>query len=74
MSFAYFDKMAWPLPDSALEQRLRYPGQDGAILNRRTAVHAASVVAAYRELITMPERRRRSIIRNLREAMKAQQP
>ena len=55
-------------PDGGLEWRLRYAGPEQLVKDR---FMAASVVECYRELIRLPERRRRSVIRQLREGMKA---
>jgi len=64
----------WPTPmdhpDGGLEWRLRYAGSEQLIKDRYLA---ASVVSAYRELITCPAKRRNEVIRELRKAMKASQ-
>jgi len=63
----------WPTPmdgdadEDSLEWRLRY-GKPDAVLRRR--YHAASIVNAYRELITMPAAKRNKVIASLRRAIK----
>ena len=60
----YFDEMCWPTPGERLneiEWQLRY-GDPAEI-----RLSAARIVAAYRRLVEMPERRRRYIIRELRK-------
>ena len=54
-------------PDGGLEWRLRY-GSDAQLVKDRFV--AAGVVESYRSLILLPERARRSVIRDLRQAMK----
>jgi hypothetical protein len=59
----------WPTPmddpDDSLEWRLRYAQPEQLVKDRYLA---ASIVNAYRELIKMPERNRRRVIRELRKA------
>lgn len=75
-SFASFDTMCWPLPGERcgdIEWKLRYtPGS----LTRADQLVAASILSAYREMVAMPETRRRPILRRLREALRLtpQQP
>jgi hypothetical protein len=64
----------WPTPmdhpDGGLEWRLRYASPEQLIKDRYLA---ASIVDAYRGLITCPAKRRNEVIRELRKAMKAPQ-
>lgn len=53
-------------PDGGLEWRLRYANPEQLVKDRFLA---ASVVDCYRTLIMLPEKRRRSVIRQLRAAM-----
>ncbi len=62
--YIHFDGMAWPLPCDT-SYRLRYSN------SRQSQLHAASIVEAYHELIRCPERKRRAVIRKLREALSA---
>jgi len=60
------DGSTWPLPCQGmddLEWRLRYGGTNP---NDRYA--AASIIAAYRELIRVPRRRRELVVRRLKGA------
>lgn len=69
-SFASFDTMCWPLPGERcgdIEWKLRYaPGT----LTRADQLVTASILSAYREMVAMPETRRRPILRRLREALR----
>ena len=69
MTYVYTDPDAvWPLPDSrldALEHTLRY----GTPL-RSDCVFAASVVAAYRELVNANKERRAHVVSKMRRALK----
>ncbi len=67
-SYAHFDGMAWPLPDCDVEWFLRY-GEP----TRQQMLHAASIVAAYNELIGCPETKRRKVIRQVRAAVSARE-
>lgn len=64
----------WPtamdLPDDSLEWRLRY-GSDPQLVKDRYC--AASIVSAYRQLITLPRKAREEVIRELRAAIKGSQ-
>lgn len=55
-------------PDGGLEWRLRYSTPEQLVKDRFLA---ASVVACYRALIQLPEKRRRSVIRQLRAGIAA---
>lgn len=65
----------WPTPmddpDNSLEWRLRYALPEQLVKDRYLA---ASIVSAYRELITMPEKRRRIVVRELRRAINGPAP
>lgn len=61
--YTHFDGMAWPLPGET-SWRLRYNQP-----SRSDALHAASIVEAYHELIRCPEKKRRKVIRELRAAL-----
>ena len=62
----------WPtpmdLPDDSLEWRLRYANDEQLVKDRFCA---ASIVSAYRQLITLPRKVREEVIRDLRAAIKA---
>lgn len=65
--YAHFDDMTWPAPGeelSEVEWHLRYGG-----VTRSDLVVAASVIAAYRELISAPRRKRERVIRGIRAAV-----
>ena len=65
---AIFDGMTWPTAGEAcgnLEWRLRH---DPKSITLADLVSAASVLAAYRELVVCPDSKRRAIVRRLREA------
>lgn len=66
---AYFDDMAWPRADNttgAVEYVLRHNDDpDGP--PRDCIMTAASVIAAYRELVWCPRAKREAVIRRLRE-------
>lgn len=60
------DDMTWPsFEQGECEWRLRYASED-AVLKDRMVI--ASIVAAYRELINMPQKRRNAICKALKEA------
>lgn len=69
-SHVRFGEMNWPLPgthtDPALEWKLRY-----GTPSRSDLLVAASIVAAYEELIDCPETKRRYVVRELRKAQRA---
>ena len=56
------------LPDDSLEWRLRYANDEQLVKDRFCA---ASIVSAYRQLITLPRKVREEVIRDLRAAIKA---
>jgi hypothetical protein len=62
----------WPtpmdLPDDSLEWRLRYANDNQLVKDRFCA---ASIVSAYRQLITLPRKAREEVIRELRAGIKA---
>lgn len=65
-----FDEMVWPRPDeamNALEWRLRYD----QVVTAEDRLAAASIVAAYRELIYAPGDKRDAVVRELRAAVRA---
>jgi hypothetical protein len=69
IGWAHFDGMAWNAPDAShrdLEWRLRYGAPTKADLLR-----AASVLAAYDEIIHCPRRKREYVVRQIRAAMAA---
>lgn len=70
--YARFHDQAWPKPNGELSWRLRYHYAEKAehSTQERTDMYlAAEITAAYRELIEMPERQRRVVVRELRRAM-----
>ena len=67
---AIFDGMTWPTAGKAngeLEWRLRHAPET---LLAEDLMSAASVLAAYQELVCCPETKRRAVVRRLREAAK----
>lgn len=59
------DDMTWPSFDQGeCEWRMRYANEE-TVLRERMII--ASIVAAYRELIDMPQKRRNGICKALRE-------
>lgn len=67
-AWARFDEMTWPMPSERLdevEHTLRY-GEP----SRSDLLKAASVIAAYRQMVSDPRRKRDAVVRRLREAMK----
>lgn len=67
-----FDGMAWNVPDATqgdLEWRLRY-----GTPTKPDLLRAASILAAYEELVTCNRRKRDYVVRNIREAMMGSQP
>ena len=68
MSVDYFklaDGSQWPNPLSEVEWRLRYAPTRG------TELEAASVCEAYRELVSLPARKRNEKIQMIRDAIEA---
>lgn len=69
-NYVSFDTMTWPLPmdnpDGGLEWRLRYANPEQLVKDRYLA---ASVVSAYRELLTCPVKQRNKVIAILRRAL-----
>ena len=67
------DGTRWPNPldewASELEVRLRYD-TGGSVEDR---LMAASLIAAYRELVRCPEKKRETVVRGLKEAARAEQ-
>lgn len=66
-AYAFFGDMTWPVPGARLdeaEHRLRH-GE----ATREDVLLAASVMAAYRQMMTDPETKRRTVVRQVREAM-----
>jgi len=66
-----FDGMTWPIPEGSDEWTLRY-GNDADVL--RIRLSSASIVAAYRELLQMPKRRREEVIAGIRAALTSTTP
>lgn len=67
-----FEDVTWPAPCEALgdlEWQLRY-----GKLTRDQELVTASVVAAYTYLISLPEKRRRVVIRELRQGPRTHAP
>lgn len=69
------DRTVWPLPgdepETSLEWRLRYADVDDAdSVSVTDRLHAASIVAAYRELINCPVKRRNQVLAGLRAALR----
>lgn len=64
----------WPTPmdhpDGGLEWRLRYAADEHLAKDRYTA---ASIVSAYRQLISLPQKERNAVIRDIRAAIKQTQ-
>lgn len=67
-AYAKFDDMLWHLPSRRLYEisHTMHWGEP----TKQELLLFAGVLECYRELVTMPERRRRPIIRRLREALK----
>jgi hypothetical protein len=63
MNYIRSEDTTWPVPDDELEWVMRY----GHVVRHRFS--AASVLAAYRALIMLPERTRNRRIRDIRRAM-----
>lgn len=67
-AWAQFDNMSWPVPGGrldALEYLLRYGGPSHSDL-----LWAASVIAAYRQMVMDPRTKREHVIRTLRKVMR----
>lgn len=64
---ACFDDMTWPTAGEACGD-LEYALRHGDDVTRTEAVCAATVLAAYRELVTCPRSKREAVVRRLREA------
>lgn len=71
-TYANFDGMVWPLPNDDLEYRLRYAGYPGKdfIFSMEDRLVAASILAAYGQLISISEKQRNFIVKLIREAIK----
>lgn len=70
-AWAWFDNMTWPVPSDRVreaEHRLRI-GE----ATRADILIAASVIAAYRQMILDPKRKRDAVVRRLREAMQTKE-
>lgn len=67
--------MLWPNPleewCDELEHKLRYPL--GERLSASDRLVTASIIAAYRELVRCPEKKRETVVRGLKEAARAEQ-
>lgn len=66
--YVHFDGMCWPFPCvrvGDLEWKLRYSPES---LTRADQLVAASVIAAYAEIVFNPIRVRNAIVRQLRQA------
>jgi len=65
-NFASFDGMCWPLPSERLgeiEYKMRYDN----VFTRSDMLIAASVLNAYRELVTCSAEKRRTVISGIRQ-------
>lgn len=63
---ARFDEMAWPLPCQKMDElnwRLRY-----GTVTRSDMLQAAEIIHAYVAMVLATEKKRRSVVRRLREA------
>ena len=58
--------MSWPLPDNDLEWTLRYNHE----LSEIDRIRAATILAAYSQIIRDPEEKRKMVIREIRKALK----
>ena len=66
--FRHFDGMCWPVPCErlhSLEHSFRYQPR-GAVYSMEDRLLAASVIAAYKDLIQKPNIRRNAICKELR--------
>lgn len=62
-----FGEMAWPAPGERMdeiEHALRY-----GTPSRKDVLAAASIIAAYRELVNAPRKKRDHVVRKLRSAL-----
>ena len=66
-TFASFDGMTWPVPGWRLDE-LNYTLRHG-VPTRSDLLLAASVLSAYRQMVSDPVRKREFVVRHLREAM-----
>lgn len=66
-TFASFDGMTWPVPGVRLDE-LNYTLRHG-VPTRSDLLLAASVLSAYRQMVSDPVRKREVVVRRLREAM-----
>jgi len=57
--------MSWPLPDGDLEWTLRYSQE----LSETDRLRAASILAAYAQMIRDPVAKRQMVIREIRRAV-----
>lgn len=67
---AAFDDMSWPRAGEScreLEWRLRYHKDELFDLTREDELIAASVLAAYHELVHCPRAKREAVVRRLRQ-------
>lgn len=67
---ASFDEMCWPRAGEAcgdVEWRLRYHKDELFDLTREDELCAASILAAYRELVHCPRAKREAVVRRLRQ-------
>ena len=64
----HFDGMSWPLPGDDTHQDLEWVMRY-AQPSRSDMLRAASIIAAYRELVTCTERKRRYVVRQIRSAV-----
>lgn len=70
LRWAAFDGMIWPIPDrgaAELEWRLRY---GLGTPDRSDLLAAASIVAAYAQMVRDPQSKRNAVVRCLREAQR----
>lgn len=66
--YAFFDNMTWPVPetdsdDANLEWKLRYSPE---ALTKSDLMYAASIIAAYGQMIFDPCRKRQNVISKIR--------
>jgi hypothetical protein len=69
VTFRIFSGMTWPVPcgrTSDIERALRHANAD-AIFSMEDRLVAASIIAAYQDLIYKPIHRRNAIIKELRK-------
>ena len=58
--------MSWPLPDGDLEWTLRYNHE----LSEIDRIRAATILAAYAQMIRDPQEKRKMVIKEIRKALK----